>query len=161
MSVAPTRVPATPHAALRTHKQLLQSRLVAHPVVPFLPLLVLQTHSFALIPHQLSLTILPRLQPTAATPTPACFAHQADERLVFCPLLLFGDAGEVCCSVTAGLRCEGDADTMRSDGPVVGITGGSGEVCEQCHMDRELWEERSWYGREASVFEGAAGVSAA
>ena len=50
---------------------------------------------------------------------------------------------------------------MGADSPVVGIAGGSGEVCEECNMNGELWEERSWYGREASVFEGAAGVSAA
>ena len=44
---------------------------------------------------------------------------------------------------------------MGADGPVVGIAGGGREVCEQCHMDGELWEQRSWDGREASVFESA------
>ena len=161
MSAVPTRVPATPHAALETQIWSSQSRLLAHPVIPFLPLLVVQTHSFALVPHQLSLTILPCLQPTATTSVPACFTHQANKRLVLCPLLLFGDAGEVCCAIATGLRCEGDANAVGADGPVVGITGGRGEVCEQCHMDRELWQERSRYGREASVFEGAVGVLAA
>jgi hypothetical protein len=44
-----------------------------------------------------------------------------------------------------------------ADGPVVGIAGGRGEVCEECHVDGELWEERCWDGREAGVFEGAVG----
>jgi hypothetical protein len=133
----------------------LHSRLLSNPIVPLLPFLVLQAHSFPLVPHQLALAIFPRFLPTAAATIPACFPHQADERLVFRPLLLFCDAGEVGCAIAAGVQCERDADAVGADGPVIGIAGRGGEVREQRHVNGELWEERGWDGREASVLKGA------
>jgi hypothetical protein len=91
---------------IRPTKSVSRSLLLAHPIVPLLPLFILQAHSFTLVPHQLSFAVFPRSLPSAATPIPACLSHQADERLVFRPLLLFCDAGKVGCAVAAGLQCE-------------------------------------------------------
>jgi hypothetical protein len=116
-------------------KSVSRSLFLAHPIVPLLPLFVLQAHSFTLVPHQLSFAIFPCSLPTAAASIPACFPHQADERLVFRPLLLFRDARKVGCAVAAGLQCERDADAVGADSPVVGIAGRRGEVCEKRHVD--------------------------
>jgi hypothetical protein len=45
-----------------------------------------------------------------------------------------------------------------ADGPVVGVAGGRGEVCEEGDVDGEVREEGGWDGGEACVFEGAVGV---
>ena len=157
MSAVPTRVGGTSNTSRRapTQTQLLQTPLLPHPIIPLLPLPILQPHSPPLIPHQLPLPILPRLRPPTAAPIPARFAHQANERLVFRPLLLFGDAGEVRRAVAAGLGCERDADAVGADGPVVGVAGGGGEVCEEGDVDGEVGEKGCWDGGEAGVFEGA------
>jgi hypothetical protein len=95
-----------------------------NPLIPCLPLLVLQSHSLALIPHQLTSAILPRLLPAAATPIPARLLHQANQRLLLRPALLFRHAGEVRRAIAAALQSEGYADAVGADGPVVGITDG-------------------------------------
>jgi hypothetical protein len=119
---------------IRLTKSALHSRLLSHPIVPLLPFLVLQTHGFTLVPHQLSFAIFPCSLPSAAASIPACLPHQADERLVFRPLLLFRDARKVGCAVAAGVQCERDADAMGADSPVIGIAGRRGEVREQRHV---------------------------
>lgn len=120
--VSPHTSPVTSRAgASAIH---LQHRVVPDPIVPFLPLLVLQSHSLPLIPHQLTSAILPRFLPAATAPIPARFFHQADQRFLLRPALLFRHAGEICRAIAATVQCEGDADAVGADGPVIGITDG-------------------------------------
>lgn len=135
--------PITPHALLEsagTHAVHLGCHVLPNPLIPFLPFLVLQTDCLSLIPHQLTSAILPRFLPAATAAVPACFAHQADQRFLLRPALLFRHAGEIRRAIATRVQGEGYADAVRADSPVVGITGGRRKVRKERYVDGEVWK---------------------